>query len=321
MFGNLIDQVELRSVLSNLSHELCRPLVSLRAGFDLLLGESPRTITEDQRGHLLDDGLSLRRSLRLTRSYLDYAGIVQGSRPICLGSFTIGALIGEIDRQFGPVARARQLAWEAQRRLSGSRGDHRRLALPANLRESRVQRHEVHARGRPRSCHRESRGRLLVRQRLRHGPGIPAEALDRVFEPFFRLSRDEHSVIDGSGLGLAICRELVTQLHGEISLSSVPARERWFPCGCPSPRQRADHLPSSARRDPRLCTAINVSGCSPPSAAQLDRALQMRPRLGKKANQIIRLADRLTNRGFDKRLIGKSVADRGGCAVQRRAEF
>ncbi len=50
------------------------------------------------------------------------------------------------------------------------------------------------------------------------GPGIPAEALDRVFEPFFRLSRDEHSQIEGSGLGLAICRELVTQLHGEISV-------------------------------------------------------------------------------------------------------
>ena len=53
------------------------------------------------------------------------------------------------------------------------------------------------------------------------GPGIPAEAFDRVFEPFFRLSRDEHSMIEGSGLGLAICRELVTQLQGEISVSSV----------------------------------------------------------------------------------------------------
>ena len=51
--------------------------------------------------------------LRLTRSYLDYAGIVQGSRPLCLGSFTIGALIDEIDRQFAPVALARQLDWES----------------------------------------------------------------------------------------------------------------------------------------------------------------------------------------------------------------
>ncbi len=36
--------------------------------------------------------------LRLTRGYLDYAAIVQGSRPLSLGSFTVGALIDEIDR-------------------------------------------------------------------------------------------------------------------------------------------------------------------------------------------------------------------------------
>ncbi len=56
------------------------------------------------------------------------------------------------------------------------------------------------------------------------GPGIPPEALDLVFEPFFRLPRDEHSVIEGNGLGLAICRELVTQLHGEIALDSEVGR-------------------------------------------------------------------------------------------------
>jgi hypothetical protein len=34
-----IDHVELRAILSNLSHELGRQLVSLRAGFDLVLGD------------------------------------------------------------------------------------------------------------------------------------------------------------------------------------------------------------------------------------------------------------------------------------------
>ena len=53
------------------------------------------------------------------------------------------------------------------------------------------------------------------------GPGIPPEALEMVFEPFFRLARDEHWGVEGNGLGLAICRELVTQLRGKIILSSV----------------------------------------------------------------------------------------------------
>ena len=53
------------------------------------------------------------------------------------------------------------------------------------------------------------------------GPGIPPDAIEMVFEPFFRLARDDHSGVEGNGLGLAICRELVTQLQGEIHLSSV----------------------------------------------------------------------------------------------------
>src|ERR671938_232725 len=93
--GSLIAHAELRTILSNLSHELCRPLISLRAGFDLLLGDAARPISHDQ--------------LRHTRSYLDYAGLVQGTRPLCYGAFTIGALIREIDRQFAPEASARRI--------------------------------------------------------------------------------------------------------------------------------------------------------------------------------------------------------------------
>ena len=108
----LIDPAQLRSVLSNLSHELCRQLASLRAGFDLILGESPSQIAEDQRAHLLTMVSLCDDLLGFTRSSLDYAAIAHGSRPLCLGSFTIGALVQEIDRQFAPIARSRRIQWE-----------------------------------------------------------------------------------------------------------------------------------------------------------------------------------------------------------------
>ena len=45
--------------------------------------------------------------LRLTRGYLDYAGAGRGlSRPL-YGTFSLGAIVREIDRQFAPVAAAR----------------------------------------------------------------------------------------------------------------------------------------------------------------------------------------------------------------------
>lgn len=49
------------------------------------------------------------------------------------------------------------------------------------------------------------------------GPGLPAEKLDEVFEPFVRLAQNgANGAEDGAGLGLAICRSIVTLHHGEI---------------------------------------------------------------------------------------------------------
>jgi signal transduction histidine kinase len=217
----LIDQGELRSVLSSLSHELCRPLVSLKAGFDLLLGESSASFTQDQRGHLLTMVTLCDDLLRLTRSYLDYAGIVQGYRPLCLGSFTIGALIHEIGRQFAPIAVSRQVLWESHvdsPETSVVTDASRCQQIVGNLVSNALKYTPMGGKVRVVGKAEADSWSIIVSD---SGPGIPADAVDMVFEPFFRLARDEHSGIEGNGLGLAICRELVTQLGGEITLSSV----------------------------------------------------------------------------------------------------
>jgi signal transduction histidine kinase len=48
------------------------------------------------------------------------------------------------------------------------------------------------------------------------GPGIPAEAMPRIFEPSFSTKTS------GTGLGLAICRRAVESLGGTIALRSRP---------------------------------------------------------------------------------------------------
>jgi signal transduction histidine kinase len=217
----LLDQPELQSILCDLSHELCRPLASLRAGFDLLLGESQSAVPDDQRGRLLTMVSLCDDLLRLTRSYLDYAGIVQGSRPLCLGSFTIGALIDEIDRQFAPIASTRRINWEAHVDSSDFlvvTDASRCQQIFGNLSSNALKYTPVGGQVRVAAKAEADSWSVVVAD---SGPGIPPEALDRVFEPFFRLARDEHSGIEGSGLGLAICRELVAQLRGDITLKSA----------------------------------------------------------------------------------------------------
>ena len=48
------------------------------------------------------------------------------------------------------------------------------------------------------------------------GIGIPAEDLDRLFQPF------HGSFANGSGLGLAIVHRIATDYNGEIRVSSQP---------------------------------------------------------------------------------------------------
>lgn len=54
------------------------------------------------------------------------------------------------------------------------------------------------------------------------GPGLPPEALEQVFEPFFRLEASRNRVTGGSGLGLAIARQIAEGAGGTLSLRNPP---------------------------------------------------------------------------------------------------
>jgi two-component system sensor histidine kinase CpxA len=55
--------------------------------------------------------------------------------------------------------------------------------------------------------------RISVRD---HGPGVPEEALSKIFQPFFRVDDSRDSATGGMGLGLAIARRAVGVHHGAM---------------------------------------------------------------------------------------------------------
>ena len=76
---------------------------------------------------------------------------------------------------------------------------------------------------------------LLIRVRD-HGPGVPENALDAIFQPFYRVAEARDRQSGGSGIGLAITSRTI-RLHGgtvtarnhpdgglvvEISLPTIP---------------------------------------------------------------------------------------------------
>jgi two-component system sensor histidine kinase CpxA len=63
----------------------------------------------------------------------------------------------------------------------------------------------------------ELAGILSVRD---HGPGVPEESLEAIFQPFYRISGDAQGT-DGNGLGLAIASEAIRLHHGTISAANL----------------------------------------------------------------------------------------------------
>ena len=63
-----------------------------------------------------------------------------------------------------------------------------------------------------------------------HGPGIPTELQDRIFEPFERF--DPHSGV-GTGLGLPVSRRLAEVLGGRLTVESVVGRGATFSLSLP----------------------------------------------------------------------------------------
>ncbi|WP_434384287.1 sensor histidine kinase [Melittangium boletus] len=73
-------------------------------------------------------------------------------------------------------------------------------------------------------------GHVLVRIRD-NGTGIPADIVERIFNPFFTTK----SPGEGTGLGLSISYDIVKRHQGELRVTSVPGQFTEFVIALPVP--------------------------------------------------------------------------------------
>ena len=82
-----------------------------------------------------------------------------------------------------------------------------------------------------------------------HGPGIPVEFQERIFEKFSQADSTDRRRKGGSGLGLSICKAIVEQHGGRIGFASREKEGATFHFTLPATTPR-DHAKSGPKAPP-----------------------------------------------------------------------
>jgi signal transduction histidine kinase len=197
-----------RQLLADTSHELRTPLTTIRGNLDLLAGELPR----GERAEVLDETRQeVDRMSRLVRDLLLLAERGEAAdQPIERAPVRLDLLVAQVVQRVAGADNAPRV----QLRLEpvSVPGDEDLLQqLVGNLVENAL-RHASQAAGAVQvTLERQPPWAVLVVED--DGPGLPPQALERVFDRFFRVDRARSRAHGGSGLGLAIVRH-VAQAHG-----------------------------------------------------------------------------------------------------------
>ncbi|MGD8873346.1 MAG: ATP-binding protein, partial [Gemmatimonadota bacterium] len=225
----LLDITDLRRMervrsdfVANASHELKTPLTSIRGYAEALVEDDP---PEEVRRKFLKSILN--NTLRLQRLVDDLLDLSR------LESGGWSASLEDVDAE-GVVQEAWDLvAQRGDRDLSFTiegqsevRGDRRGLVqVFRNLLENAVRHTDPGGSIRVGIQRLEFETKDLVEIAVEDdGEGIPAQALSRIFERFYRADSSRARDVGGTGLGLAIVKHLVGAMGGDVAAESELGR-------------------------------------------------------------------------------------------------
>jgi signal transduction histidine kinase len=223
-----------RHLLSNLVHELGRPLGALESAIQALLGRSGRD--EAVRQELLE-GMhgQVGRMRRLLDDLVGLHGQALGTLELQRAPTGISQWLTRSLPPWREAARAKDVHWQASvpDGLPTLDVDPDRLGQAlGNLLSNAVK--YTPARGSVSVAAGVDRNTVWIRV-SDTGPGIAPEEQERVFTPFYRSQTDQRFP-QGMGLGLSIARSLVAAHGGWLELQSAPGTGSHFTIRLPLPQ-------------------------------------------------------------------------------------
>jgi signal transduction histidine kinase len=197
--------------LAAMSHDFRSPLTVVRGAVELLLGERPGTLTSAQRELAESAERNVRRLEEFTSQLLEIARLEEGQVALEKEEIDAVALVRDVVADHAVLAKQKRqwISLDVDPDPPLVVADRSRMSQAlANLLVNAIR---YAPQGTPIVVAAHRNGDALRIEVRDHGPGIPKEDRQRIFDKFFRGQSANGT--PGSGLGLAIARSLVT-LHG-----------------------------------------------------------------------------------------------------------
>lgn len=213
-----------RDFVANISHELRTPLASIRLLVDTL--QSGALGDQKVASEMLSKiGVEVDALSQLARELLDLAMIESGQMPFKLERTDLHDLAQEQVERFTPQAQQKQqtLLMDIPPGLCALADGEMIGRVLANLLHNAIKFTPVEGHIRVSA---QTEGDNVIVAVTDNGPGIPPEALTRIFERFYKVDRARGQ--SGTGLGLAIARHIVEGHGGRIWAETEPGHGATF---------------------------------------------------------------------------------------------
>lgn len=209
-----------KDFVANVSHELRTPLTSIKGFIETLLGGAFKDkMTSEKFLHMMSEDTS--RLSRLVDDLLTLNEIEQGGIPMPKEALELQPEIQKILERFQSQLHAKKITLKNQIpaypviKLHANPDKFRQVLV--NLLDNAIK------------FNKESGTIILGLQTSSEeigitvedtGSGIPSEAMDRIFERFFRVDKARSRELGGTGLGLAIIKHIMEAHSGRVTCQS-----------------------------------------------------------------------------------------------------
>jgi signal transduction histidine kinase len=199
-----------RRLIGDISHEIKSPLARL----SIALGLASRSAEADRPRQFDRIEKEIENISALASELLTLARLDETAAPLKFAPLALDRLIQQIieDAAYESPARARDVIFHGEPMTLLGNADLLRRAIENVVRNAIFYTTEKTPIEITLSRTAPEIASIEVADR---GPGVPAAALERLFEPFYRVDAARARVTGGAGVGLAICQRVV-ELHGGI---------------------------------------------------------------------------------------------------------